>query len=152
MFRSKTKIQLATVFLTAVLWAVSGCDKPKPFACDDPIGCVHIKPEDPIEIGVMQVLSGGLKPSGLMQVRGVELALAERNNQLLGHPIVLQVKDSECSSEGGENAALWFSTQPKILGIIGPFCSGAAVTSSSIISKAGMTPYRAIYREIELSN
>lgn len=129
------------VFLCLVLSlsvCLSGCEQPQEFRCKDTIGCITIDPEKPIAIGVMQLLSGDLKASGLMQVRGIELGLAQHNNQLLGHPLKLVVEDAGCSAEMGINAALTLATTPKLVGIIGPFCSISATASMPMISKAGL--------------
>jgi branched-chain amino acid transport system substrate-binding protein len=51
---------------------------------------------------------------------------------------VLQQQDSLCSGEGGTTAALKIVANPQIIGVIGTYCSGAAVKASKIISEAGM--------------
>lgn len=109
-----------------------------PFECTDAIGCVEIAPGEPIEIGVLQVLSDELGEVGVVQVRAVELSIAGLGGQLLGHPIKLNILDSGCSSEAGENMALALATRAQVVGVIGTSCSGAAVTASKVISEAGM--------------
>lgn len=118
-----------------LLFACSGEEE---FVCKDDLGCVTIKPGEPVKIAVLQPLSGRLKDSGTRQIRGIELALNQRNNQLLGHPVELIIEDSQCSPEGGANAALKVVADPGIVGIIGTNCSGAAVEASKIISSAGL--------------
>jgi branched-chain amino acid transport system substrate-binding protein len=127
---------LATI--TPLIAMLVGCNKPIEYQCSDTIGCIAIAPGKSIEIGVLQVLSGGLKASGLMQVRGIELGLVNRNNQLLGHPLKLYVEDSGCSAEMGINAALSLTTKPKLVGIIGPFCSVSATAIIPMVSQAGL--------------
>ena len=125
------------LFLTAVL-VFNGCGDADSIQCTDPLGCVAIKPGEPIEIGVMQVLSGGLKAQGLMQVHGIEICLLKHNNRILDHPVQLHITDSGCSEETGINAALSLTTNPGIVGIIGPFCSSSATASIPLVSQAGM--------------
>lgn len=130
-----------SIVVLAVFASISmvDCKKSEPiFECTDTIGCVNIAPGKPIEIGVLQALSGGSGPNGLVQVRSIELAVAERGDQILGHPIELQIEDSRCSPEGGTNAAMKVVTHPQVLAVIGTYCSGAAKTAAKIISEAGL--------------
>lgn len=122
---------------TAVL--LSGCaSPPSPPACTDALGCVEVAAGDPVRIGVLQVLSGDQEPFGLSGLRSIELAVADRDDQILGHPIELQVEDSLCSKEGGATAASKITSDPAIVGILGPSCSGAAETASRVVSEAGL--------------
>lgn len=109
-----------------------------PPPCMDAIGCVKIAPGEPLTFGVLQTLSGGSKPAGLEQMRTIELAVAERDNHLLGHPIELLVEDEACSAEGGANGALRIVADPQVIGIFGTNCSGAAITAGEIMSRAGL--------------
>ncbi len=128
---------LNLVLFTAVLLA--GCQPAAlPFECTDAIGCVEVAPDDPVKIGVLQVLSGEQEPFGLNQLRTIELALDDRNGHLLDHPIQLQIEDSLCSKEGGTTAAAKTVADPQIVGIIGPTCSGAAASAIKVVSEAGL--------------
>ena len=98
----------------------------------------HIAPGEPIKVGVLQPLSGGMVDVGTDQVRGIELALAARDDQVLGHPIALQTEDARCTSEGGTIAAMTVVADPQMVAIIGTTCSGAATTASEIMSEAGL--------------
>ncbi len=125
-----------------VLFALAGwgCrQEPPPFVCQDPIGCVAVGPNEPLKFGVLQALSGKVAPLGQEQLRGIELALINCQKELLGHPIVLQTEDDGCTAEGGANAALKIIADPQIVAILGSTCSGAAVTASAAMSKAGLT-------------
>jgi branched-chain amino acid transport system substrate-binding protein len=118
---------------------LTGCQPtPPPFECTDVIGCVEIAPDQPLKIGVLQVLSGEQEPFGLSGLRSIEMALDDRGGQLLGHPIELQIEDSLCSKEGGATATAKFAADPQIIGILGPSCSGAAETAIKIMSEAGL--------------
>jgi branched-chain amino acid transport system substrate-binding protein len=117
---------------------LAACQSQPAFECTDTIGCVAIAPGEPVEIGVLQVLSGELGDLGMVQVRGVEMSAAELDDQLLGHPIKLHVLDSGCSSEAGINAALALAMRAQIVGVIGTYCSGSAVPASKVVSEAGM--------------
>jgi branched-chain amino acid transport system substrate-binding protein len=112
---------------------------PTPFECTDAIGCVTIAPGQPLKLGVLMALSGGPAPAGLDQTRGIELALAARNDQILGHPVAVQIEDERCTAEGGTIAALKVIADPQVVAIVGTHCSGAAVTAAKIMSEAGLT-------------
>jgi branched-chain amino acid transport system substrate-binding protein len=109
-----------------------------PAACTDSIACVDIAADDPIKIGVLQVLSGDQELFGQSGLRSVELALDDRVGELLDHPLEFQIEDSLCSKEGGATAAAKIVADPLIVGVIGPSCSGAAETASKIVSEAGL--------------
>lgn len=124
---------LLTPFITA-------CDKSPPaFECQDKIGCVRIAPGEPLKIGVLQALSGKVKPLGRDQVRGILLAIEKRGAKFLNHPITLQTEDTGCTAEGGANAALKIIADPQTVAILGTTCSGAAATAARAMSHAGLT-------------
>ncbi len=132
----KRNLVLAVVVFISTL--LGGCKKAEPpFECTDAIGCVTIAPGEPVKLAALQPLSGRLTSFGAVQIRGIELALAHREDQLLGHPIKLQVEDSQCSPEGGANAAWKVVTDPQTVAIIGTSCSASAATASEIMSEAG---------------
>jgi len=129
---------LVLVLLLLAALLLAGCQPAAPpFECADALICVTVPPDDPIKIGVIQNLSGA-GPSGLGLARSVEVALDDRGNQLLGHPVELVRADSKCSGEGGTTAALQITADPQIVGIVGPSCSGAAATAIKIVSEAGL--------------
>ena len=125
---------LLPIFLAMVL--LIACGSEPEFECTDALGCVTIGPDEPIKIGVLQVLSGDLAPIGDEQLQSVEVAIADQG-EFLGHTIELQSEDSQCSSEGGTTAALKLVADPQIVGIIGPLCSGAGATAAKVMSDAG---------------
>ena len=106
--------------------------------CDDPLGCVTIGPDDPIRIGYALVLSGPNESLGVDSRRGVEIAIHDRNGELLGHKIELVGEDSQCSAEGGQTAATKLASDQTLLGVIGTNCSSAGEPAAAILSDAGM--------------
>lgn len=127
------------ILLLSFLALLAGCQPAtQPFECTDRIGCVDIALEAPIEIGVLQVLSGELDYLGVNNLRQMELALNDRDHQFLGHPIEIQIEDSLCSPEGGATAAAKIIANSDIVGIVGPTCSGAAASAMKIVSNAGL--------------
>lgn len=131
--RKSLLLLLSAVFLLP-------CCRPAgpPFECTDAIGCVTVGPDDPIEISVLQVLSGELGPVGLTNLRSIVLALDDRGGEILGHRVELQSHDSLCSKEGGATTAARIVANPQIVGIIGPTCSGAAAAAMKMVSEAGL--------------
>ncbi len=136
--KKMSKQTVFTLVLAGVLLLTACQSKEAAFECTDDIGCVTIAPDEPIKLGILQSLSGGAVRTGNEQVRSIKLAIVRRDNQLLDHPIELQVEDERCSPEGGAIAALRVVADPQFVGILGTNCSGAAVTAGEIMSEAGM--------------
>ncbi|MDE2636560.1 MAG: branched-chain amino acid ABC transporter substrate-binding protein [Chloroflexota bacterium] len=107
-------------------------------ACDDPLGCVEVEPDDPIVVGAMLVVSGAINYLGEDTLGGVELALLARDNSLLDHEIELVLEDSLCTAEGGQVAAQRLAADPTVVGAIGTNCSSAAQGAIPIISESGL--------------
>jgi branched-chain amino acid transport system substrate-binding protein len=112
--------------------------QPPSFECADAIGCIQIAPDDPIKVGVLQVLSGDLANLGLGNLRTIELVLDDRGREILAHSVELQTEDSLCSQEGGSTAAAKIAADPQNVGILGPTCSGAAASATKVVSEAGL--------------
>jgi branched-chain amino acid transport system substrate-binding protein len=109
-----------------------------PFECTDAIGCVDIPPGDPVRIGYAFVISGANESLGMDTVRGVEIAVLDAGEEILGHPIEIVGEDSLCSAEGGQTAVTKLTSDPSLVGIIGTNCSSAGEPASRIASDAGM--------------
>ncbi|MCP4539341.1 MAG: ABC transporter substrate-binding protein [Chloroflexi bacterium] len=135
MIKQNSFSAIVLLVMTACLVA---CQQSPPFECTDAIGCVTIAPGEPLKIGTLQALSGSATILGTTQSQTIELAIDERGGQLLGHPIVLQVEDSGCTSEGGAVTAAKIVTDPQVMAILGTTCSGAATTASKVMSEAGL--------------
>jgi branched-chain amino acid transport system substrate-binding protein len=98
---------------------------------------VEISPDDAIKLASLQVISGELTSLGTDQVRGIELAIADKGD-IKGHSVTLQSEDDLCGAEGGQTGAERIVADEQIVGIVGTSCSGAAVPASEIMSKAGL--------------
>ncbi len=109
------------------------------FECTDAIGCVTIAPDQPIDIAVLLTFSGSLASIGNETLQAFELAILQRDNQLLGRPIQLFPEDEMCTPEGGADAANAVVGNPQLVGILGTLCSAAGVSASEIMSDAGLT-------------
>lgn len=107
-------------------------------AQDEPL---VIPPDEGIIIGISVGLSGeGIAPLGIDIRRGIELGLEEFPTVTIGgvdFAIRLDVQDSQCNAEGGVAVANRFSSDPTIVGVIGPMCSSACLPASNIYDAAG---------------
>jgi branched-chain amino acid transport system substrate-binding protein len=129
----------ACVLLSLAALLLFACQPtPQDVKCTDEIGCVEIAPGEPIRIASFQALSGTMAADGKSNHLTTELALADRGGQLLGHRISLQSEDSQCTREGGATAASKAVVDPKIVGIVGPTCSGSAAGAMKVVSEAGL--------------
>jgi branched-chain amino acid transport system substrate-binding protein len=69
---------------------------------------------------------------------GIQLAIADRGGELLGHEIELTGEDTLCNAEGGQAAGQKIAADDTVIGIIGTNCSSEAVAALPAISGAGM--------------
>lgn len=129
---------LPLIALVAIL-AMSGsaCGPQAPaYACTDRLGCISVTPSESIKVGALLTLTTADAPYGIDALRGVEIAVSDKG-KLLGHSIELVKADDLCSEQGGADGANQLAADPKLTGIIGPTCSGAAVRASRILSGVG---------------
>lgn len=123
--------------LAILLVVLSACGPQAPnYACTDRLGCISVAANESIKIGALLTLTTADAPYGIDALRGVEIALADKG-RLLGRNIELVKADDLCSEQGGADGANQLAADPKIAGIIGPTCSGAAVRASRILSGVG---------------
>jgi branched-chain amino acid transport system substrate-binding protein len=141
----KERHWLRALALIAVLAMVgAACSEDTPTGGDngtteDPLGTVTLGEGEPITVAVIQSISGDTASLGTDQVRAVEIAVADRGGELLGHPIELQTEDDGCEASAGTTAAQRVVSDTQIVGVIGTSCSGAAVPAMEIFSPAGFT-------------
>ena len=107
------------------------------YKCNDPLGCLEISSGCPIVIGSLLETFGEQNPVGIKTLEGVRKAVADQD-ELLGHPIELISYGMECTAESTWSAATEFSTNPKLLAVIGPTCADEAKTADTILSDAGI--------------
>jgi branched-chain amino acid transport system substrate-binding protein len=136
--------QPASSALTAycLLFAVccflfTACTDPD-LVCDDALGCIRITANDPIRLAALLALSGDGAYLGQDSLRGVEMALAERDNLLLGHSLELAAVDTACVIETGRSAAVELVTDPLLVGIVGDTCSAVTEAIIPTVNQAGL--------------
>lgn len=100
---------------------------------------ISIPEGEPITLGVYQVLSGPNAVLGQDMVYGIEVAVADRGGEILGHEIELNIQDELCTVEGGAQAALALANDPTVIGVIGSSCSDATVGGIQTITESGLT-------------
>jgi ABC-type branched-subunit amino acid transport system substrate-binding protein len=74
---------LSVLHLFAALMLVGCGPGAPPFECTDAIGCVEVAADDPIKIGVMQVLSGDLQIFGQSGLRSIDLTTGAKNSSVI---------------------------------------------------------------------
>lgn len=129
---------LRSISLIMVVGLLAGACSAAPADCSDPLGCVSVDSNQSIKIAVLLTLSGPEEPYGTDALRGVEIALAEKE-KILGHSIELVQVDDQCSPDGGRAGAEQIAANPSIVGVIGATCSGASAAAMPILSRAGLT-------------
>ncbi len=105
----------------------------------DPLGVVQIPAGEPIHIAFWGVLSGADAILGEDARRGVEIAINDRDGQLLGREIRLSTQDGLCTPEGGATAATALAADATIVGLIGSSCSDETAGGIATITNAGLT-------------
>jgi branched-chain amino acid transport system substrate-binding protein len=135
---SKKFAPLMTLLVSAGLLLAACQPGAAAYTCTDAIGCVNIAPGDPVHIAWAMVVSGGDSTLGIDSRRGVEIAVSDKGNTLLGHPIELTGEDTGCNAEGGQAAAQKLVADDTIVAIIGTSCSSEARVAAPIITEAGM--------------
>ena len=116
---------------------------------------VIIAPGDPVIFGVAVGLSGeGIAPLGEDVQRGIEIAHAERPTLTIGAAelaIQLDIQDSQCNAEGGVATATRFTSDPRIVAVIGPMCSSACTSAAPIFDAADYATISPTCAAVELT-
>jgi branched-chain amino acid transport system substrate-binding protein len=126
------------VIASMALAACGGGGGAAAYECTDALGCVTVAPGDPIHIAYALTVSGATASLGDDSRGGIEIAIADRGGELLGHPIELTGEDTLCNAEGGQAAGTKLAADATIVGIIGTNCSSEARSAMPLISQAGM--------------
>jgi len=127
---------VSVIALASFVLAACGPSTPA-YTCTDKIGCVTIKPGDPIHIAWALVVAGPNSTLGIDSRNGAEIAIDDAGGKILGHPIKWDGQDTGCSAEGGQAAGTKLAADPTIIAIIGTSCSSEARVAEPLFSKAG---------------
>jgi branched-chain amino acid transport system substrate-binding protein len=124
------------MIVSMLLAACQTTPKATGYECTDALGCLTVKPGEPITLAYAMVISGPDETLGIDSRNGVEIAIADKG-QVLGHDITLIGEDDGCSAEGGQAAGTKLAANPAIVAVIGTSCSSAARVAVPLLSKAG---------------
>lgn len=108
---------------------------------EDPAGFVEISEGESVKIGLAMVLSGAPASLGLDTAFGAEVAVAQRDGEVLGFPIETIRGDDLCNAEGGVTVAQQFTADEDMTAVIGDNCSSACTPSAEIYSAAGVLQF-----------
>ena len=96
-----------------------------------------------IIIGVSAAFSGeGLAPFGNNIRNGAVLGHMNRPSATVGgveFAVELDPQDSQCNAEGGVAVATRYTSDPNVVGVVGPMCSSACTPAAPIYDAAGFT-------------
>jgi len=127
---------VSVLVLASFVLAACGPSTPA-YTCTDKIGCVTIKPGDPIHIAWALVVAGPNETLGVDSRNGIEIAIDDAGGKILGHAVKFDGQDTGCSAEGGQAAGAKLAADPTIIAVIGTSCSSEARVAEPLFSKAG---------------
>jgi len=111
----------------------------KPYECTDAIGCVTIKPGEPVHIAYALVVAGPDETLGIDSRNGIEIAISDSGGKIADHDVKFDGQDTGCSAEGGQAAGTKLAADPTIVAIVGTSCSSEARVAMPLFSKAGFS-------------
>jgi len=91
---------------------------------------------NPIVIGYWLVVEGPDASLGIDSLRGIEIAIDDRNKSLLGRPIRLVGENEGCNANDGGRAATRLAENRQLIAAIGSSCSSGAVPGAPILWRA----------------
>lgn len=106
--------------------------------CEDPLGCVEIRPDEPLIIAALLDQSGRAAALSEDIANSLALALADRGHDLLGHPVEIVEWDGHCQVQNGAAAAREIAANTHVLGVIGTVCSESAVEAIPVFAAQGI--------------
>lgn len=127
---------VSVLVLASFVLAACGPSTPA-YECTDALGCVTIKPGEPVHIAYGLVVAGPNETLGVDSRNGVEIAIDDAGGKILGHDIKFDGQDTGCSAEGGQAAATKLAADTTIIGVVGTSCSSEARVGVPLLSKAG---------------
>ncbi|MGI9186966.1 MAG: branched-chain amino acid ABC transporter substrate-binding protein [Gaiellales bacterium] len=130
---------LVTLAILALAAVLVSCGDSHPAAMDDVCApadndCVEVGIGEPIYLGAFLALDFASGRDVLASVRlaldYLDGAFDQHQGQLLGHDVALLVEKDGCSPLSGRIGAEALLTEPGLLAVIGPTCSGTASGSA----------------------
>jgi branched-chain amino acid transport system substrate-binding protein len=101
------------------------------------IGFASIATAQPIRIGAVYPLTGGVSYDGITKLNGAKLAVDEINAKggVLGRPLELLSEDGACNPAQSVASAEKLISQSKVVALLGAICSSATGAISETIKK-----------------
>ncbi len=134
---SKRTFSVLSFLVLASLMLAACQPAAKPFECKDTIGCVDLKPDEPIHIAYLLVVAGPNETLGVDSRNGIEIAVDDAGGKIANHAVKLDGEDGGCSAEGGQAAGTKLAADSTIVAVIGTSCSSEARAAVPLMSKAG---------------
>jgi len=125
------------MLMVMLVTALAACGAAKA-TCPEGDVCVTVGKDEAVRIGYMMVVSGADASLGTDTKYGVELAIADKGGEILGHKIELVGEDELCSAEGGQTAATKMSADAKLTAVVGTSCSSAARAALPVMCAASI--------------
>src|SRR5579884_2717867 len=100
-------------------------------------GSFTINSGQPIIIGVSASLSGGTANLGNFIKNGADLAVSQKGT-IMGHPVQINAQDDQCGGPSSVSVANTFISNPNVLGVVGPMCSGGCTPAEQVYARVHM--------------
>lgn len=120
------RLTLSLVLLSLGLLLSAVACRTDTLNCDDPLGCVIVRPNSPLRFATLLPTSGDTAVWGQELSQAITLAIRAQGNELLDHEIELVALDSACNAEIGRQAVQSLAADATLVAIIGPACSDVA--------------------------
>src|SRR5574337_10204 len=101
---SKRTFSVISLLVLASLILAACQPAAKPYAFTDSIGCLDIKPSDPIHIAYLLVVSGPNETLGVDSRNGIEIAIDDAGGKILKHNVKFDGEDGGCDAGPGQTA------------------------------------------------
>jgi branched-chain amino acid transport system substrate-binding protein len=109
-----------------------------PVHAQEEAGKVVIPPGGSIHIVVQTDLTNLIPEFGQDIWQGVQVAASFLNDAggIKGFPVELSVEDDRCTGDDATTVASLVASDPQVVGVVGPICSGATISASVVYEDA----------------
>lgn len=144
MARPSRPVRPILALAATIVIGTAGCTATPAGGTSSPTAVASAQPSaaggEPIKLGTIVPLSGGVAKLGTEIANAVELAVDEWNAKggIAGRQIVLVKQDDQCDAAQAGTAAQKIADDPDILGVVGALCSSATIPASDVLVKANV--------------
>jgi branched-chain amino acid transport system substrate-binding protein len=91
-----------------------------------------------LKLGLITDLTGPIAQMGLDIQQAAEIAVADKNADggIQGFQVELVVEDDRCDAKEGTTVASRLASDPEIVAVVGPICSGPTIAASDVFEDA----------------